>query len=117
MSEPSEHLEQARFVSWFKQTYPGVIIAAIPNGETRSKSAAGKLRAQGVYSGVWDLMVPEWFLWIEFKRVHSGALSKAQREYGQAMLAAGYYCIVAYGAEDAKEQIKKGARQSWERPW
>ena len=29
---PSEHLEQREFVRWFRQTYKGVRIFAIPNG-------------------------------------------------------------------------------------
>lgn len=116
MPDPSEHLEQARFVSWFRQTYPDTMIFAIPNGEARSKSAAGKLRAEGVMAGVWDLYVPAWYLWIEFKRVHTGTLSGAQREFGRTMLLYGYRCMVAYGAEDAKTQILEGPRESWGRP-
>lgn len=114
--EPSEHLEQARFVSWFRQTYPGVDIFAIPNGGARSKTAAGKLQAEGVMSGVWDLCVPGWFLWIEFKRVKKGTLSDEQRKFGKARMADGYRCMVAYGAEDAKRQIIDGPRESWARP-
>ena len=113
---PSEHVEQREFVSWFRQNYPGVDIFAIPNGGARGKAQAGKLRAEGVTSGVWDLMIPSWFLWIEFKRVHTGNLSKEQKEFGRARLADGYNCMVAYGAEDAKRQIVEGPRKSWGRP-
>ena len=116
MIETSEHLEQARFVSWFRKTYPGVDIFAIPNGGARGKSQAGKLRAEGVKKGVWDLFIPTWFLWIEFKRVKTGTLSKEQREFGEARLKDGYHCMVAYGAEDAKHQIINGPRESWGRP-
>ena len=45
---PTEHEEQREFVCWFKQTYKGVRIFAIPNGGLRGRAAAGKLKAEGV---------------------------------------------------------------------
>ena len=115
MSFRSEHIEQAEFVSWFRKTYPGTIIFAIPNGGARSKSQGARLRLQGVLAGVFDLMVPEWHLWIEMKR-QDGRLSPAQTAFGKAMLEAGYQCMVAYGCDDAIEQILNGPRDSWDRP-
>jgi len=48
MSEtiPSEHLEQVRFVSWFRRNYPDVRIFAVPNGGARSASTVAALKAE-----------------------------------------------------------------------
>ena len=57
---PTEHEEQREVVRWFRQTYKGVRIFAIPNGGARSPATAGRLKAEGVSSGVPDLFVPAW---------------------------------------------------------
>ena len=44
----SEHLEQREFVSWFRQTFPGVLIHAIPNGGKRGRAEALRLKVEGV---------------------------------------------------------------------
>lgn len=112
---PSEHWEQREFVSWWRKTQPDIIFA-IPNGGKRGPATAQKLRLEGVMPGVWDIFCPERYLWIEFKRRDQGTLSQAQREFGEAMLAAGYRCMVAWGCDDAIRQIQKGEREQWTRP-
>ena len=37
---PTEHEEQRELVRWFRQTWPGVRIHAIPNGGARSKGGS-----------------------------------------------------------------------------
>lgn len=106
----SEHLEQCRFVSWFRQSYRGVLIFAIPNGEARSRSAGTRLKAEGVTPGIPDLFVPAWMLWIEMKRTKGGSVSPAQREMMKYLSECGYQCIVAKGWEDAKCQVEALAR-------
>ena len=66
--------------------------------------------------GVWDLFCPDRRLWIEFKRSDSGRLSPEQREFGRTMLSLGYRCMVAWGCNDAIEQLLHGERESWARP-
>ena len=44
---PTEHEEQRDLVRWFRQTWPGVRIFAIPNGGARSPATAGRLKAEG----------------------------------------------------------------------
>lgn len=102
---PSEHFEQRELVRWFRQTFKGVRIFAIPNGGLRSLSAAAKLKAEGVSSGVPDLCVPAWRLWIEMKRVKGGALSEEQKDWLEYLESVKYWCIVGKGAEDAKRKI------------
>ena len=102
---PTEHEEQRELVRWFRQTWPGVRIHAIPNGGARSKATAGRLKAEGVVSGVPDLFVPAWRLWIEMKRVKGGSLSAEQKDWIQYLESVGYWVIVGKGADDAKRQI------------
>lgn len=102
---PSEHFEQRELVRWFRQTFKGVRIFAIPNGGLRSLSAAAKLKAEGVSSGVPDLCVPAWRLWIEMKRVKGGSLSAEQKDWIEYLEGVNYWCIVGKGAEDAQTKI------------
>ena len=101
----SEHLEQVRLVSWFRKTYPGVRVFAIPNGGGRSFSQGAVLKAEGVQAGVPDLFVPEWLLWLEMKREAGGVVSPVQRDWIQYLEGIGHRVIVGKGFEDAKRQI------------
>jgi hypothetical protein len=102
---PSEHVEQREVVKWFRQTWPGVVIFAIPNGGLRNPAAALRLKVEGVLPGVPDLFVPEWRLWIEMKRAKGGITSKEQREMLLYLRRVGYDAIVCAGAEQAKSMI------------
>ena len=101
----SEHLQQVRLVSWFRRTYPGVRVFAIPNGGARSGPQGALLKAEGVSPGVPDLFVPEWSLWVEMKREKGGTLSPAQSDWISYLDDCGYQCIIGHGFEDAKRQI------------
>jgi hypothetical protein len=102
---PTEHEEQRELVRWFHQTWPGVRIFAIPNGGARSKATAGRLKAEGVASGVPDLFIPAWRLWVEMKRTKGGSLSAEQKDWRAYLESVGYWVIVGKGADDAKQQI------------
>lgn len=102
---PSEHVEQRNFIRWFRLQYPSVRIFAIPNGEGRSKAAGGRLKAEGVVSGVPDLHVPAWSLWIEMKRQKGGRLSNSQKDWIAYLESIGHKVIVGYGFDDAHEKV------------
>ena len=102
---PTEHEEQREFVRWFRQTYVGVRIFAIPNGGGRSMAQGASLKAEGVTPGVPDLFVPAWSLWVEMKREAGGVASPVQRDWIQYLESIGHRVIVAHGFEDAKRQI------------
>lgn len=102
---PTEHEEQRELVRWFRQTWPGVRIFAIPNGGQRSIATAGRLKAEGVSSGVPDLFIPAWMLWVEMKRVKGGSLSAEQKDWINYLESVKFYCIVGKGADDAKAKI------------
>lgn len=101
----TEHEEQREFVSWFRQTFPGTRIFAIPNGGQRSITTAAKLKAEGVCRGVPDLFIPAWSLWVEMKRQKGGVLSEDQKDWLEYLKFNQYSCLVAKGCEDAKRQL------------
>lgn len=102
----TEHEEQRELVRWFRQTWPGVLIFAIPNGGQRSTATAGRLKAEGVMPGVPDLFVPAWALWVEMKRAKGGVVSPEQKRMIKALESVGYCVLVCRGCEDAKAQIE-----------
>lgn len=103
---PTEHEEQRELVRWFRQTWPGVRIFAIPNGGARSKATAARLKSEGVSSGVPDLFIPAWRLWVEMKRSKGGKLSQEQKNWIEYLESVENYVIVGKGANDACFQIQ-----------
>lgn len=101
----TEHEEQREFVKWFRQTWPEVLIHAIPNGGARSKATAGRLKAEGVVAGMPDLFIPAWLLWIEMKRTKGGSLSKEQKDCITYLKSEGHYVIVGRGDADARAKV------------
>ena len=101
----SEHLQQVRLVSWFRRTYPGVRVFAIPNGGHRGASQGASLKAEGVSPGVPDIFVPAWNLWVEMKRESGGIVSPVQKDWISYLESIGHRVIVGHGFEDAKRQI------------
>ena len=103
----TEHEEQRELVRWFRQTWPGVLIFAIPNGGQRSAATAGRMKAEGVVPGVPDLFVPACALWIEMKRAKGGVVSPEQKRMIKSLESVGYCVLVCRGADDAKAQIEQ----------
>ena len=103
---PTEHEEQRELVKWFRQSFDGIRIFAIPNGGARTITTAAKLKVEGVSAGVPDLYVPEWKLWIEMKRVKGGVVDKAQKDWHEYLTAIGDRVIVCRGADEAKRMIE-----------
>jgi len=102
---PSEHEEQAGLVTWFRSKFNGVLIYSIPNGDHRAISTGKKLKAEGVVSGVPDLHIPAWRLWVEMKRVKGGKISDDQMKMISYLESIGHKVIVGRGATDASRQI------------
>jgi hypothetical protein len=98
----TEHEEQREFVKWFRQTYSGVKIFAIPNGGYRGKTQAMKLKAEGVSKGVPDLFIPEFYLWVEMKRKKGSTTSPEQKEWLNYLNNVGYRAVVCKGCEEAQ---------------
>jgi hypothetical protein len=104
---PTEHFEQREVVKWFRQTYPGVRIFAIPNGGARGIAQAARLKAEGVSAGVPDLCIPAHSLWVEMKRRKGGTVSKDQKDWIEYLESAGHRVIVSRGADEAKAGISQ----------
>lgn len=104
--EPLEHDEQKDLVRWFRRSFPGVLIFAVPNGGKRGKREAMKLQAEGVVAGIPDLCIPEWGpLWIEMKRQKTGRVSKVQKEIHQELNGIGQTVLVCKGSAVAQSMI------------
>ena len=102
MNLKTESQEQSEFVKWFKATFPGVVLIAIPNGAITGARGKSKLKTQGMAPGTPDIFIPAWRLWIEFKRADGGKLSPEQIEMMAYLRSVGYFCEVAHGSEKGK---------------
>jgi len=90
---------------------------AIPNGGDRDQITAGKMKAEGVKSGVLDCFLPvarKGFhgLYIEMKKpgmqkAKNGGLSENQVEFGNFAVANGYKCVVCYTWIEAVNVLKE----------
>lgn len=113
---PTEHEEQCSLIAWAeaqKPTLPALdLLFAIPNGGHRRKAVAGKLRAEGVKSGVPDICLPvaaRGFhgLLIEMKRQHASPsdVSQAQQDWLRKLSEEGYCVRVCKGWEAARRVL------------
>lgn len=110
IKQASEHEEQRNFVRWFRMSYPGVRIMAIPNGGARNIATAARLKAEGVVAGVPDLFIPAWGLWVEMKRSKGGVASEKQKDWIEYLRDCGYSAIVCPGALTAIDTVKEFER-------
>ena len=109
----SEEAEQQIVIQWARMTsgrWPQLtLLHHIPNGGSRNKKEAIKLKRMGVLAGVADLHLPVarsgyHGLYIEMK-YGDGRLLKSQREFLKNAASEHNYCIVCYSAADAIEAI------------
>lgn len=112
----SESGNQQALLCWCNQNlikYPELKwLTAIPNGGYRDKITAGKLKAEGVKSGVPDLFLPirrSQFvaLWIEMKKPDVGKTSKEQDEWIAHLRSQGHWVSICFGWEAAKYMLVK----------
>ena len=102
---PHEHEEQKNFVKWFRMQYPRVRIFAVPNAAMRSVELASYLRAEGMTPGVPDLIVIEWKLLIEMKRIKGSVISDEQHGWREYAHRIGWNHIYGYGFDDARQKV------------
>jgi len=103
---PTEHWEQMQVVNWMRKN--GWTYFAVPNGGKRDKIAGAHLRAEGVQSGVPDLIcIAPVQCVIEMKKTKGGRLSESQKEWLYKFHNTGNWkCKVAHGHEEAIEFLK-----------
>lgn len=111
---PSEHAEQvvvAQWRDWQQSLTPALRwLHAIPNGGDRHPAVARKLKAEGVVSGVSDL------LWIRQSRGYSGIalemkkqdgrLKPDQKDYLEYVAGEGFFAVCAYSGDVAIELLR-----------
>ena len=113
MTVPSEHQEQKVLVSWFRIQYPNYLIFSVPNGGTRNKIEAKKLKDEGALAGIPDIVIctPGKTIFVEMKKRKGGTVSKAQKEIHSLLEDMGYDVIIGYGFSDAMEKIQCTLKQ------
>nr|DAH09667.1 MAG TPA: Nuclease [Caudoviricetes sp.] len=104
-----EATEQEAVIQWshyHMNRWPELdLLFHIPNGGSRNKAEAARLKAQGVKAGVCDLFLPVargryHGLFIEMKYGKNTA-TPAQKNFISAVTAQGYLARVAYSFEEA----------------
>ncbi len=111
-SEDTEQMQVISWARWNTARYPELaLLYHIPNGGSRNKAEAVKLKQMGVLAGVPDLCLPVpkgvyYGLYIEMKYA-DGRLEKTQREFLRAVARNRYFCVVCYGAEEAVNILKE----------
>jgi hypothetical protein len=110
----SEHDEQTTLFRWALFARPRhpelALLFAIPNGGQRHKAVAARMKAEGVRAGVPDLCLPVarggfHGLYLELKTA-AGTVSRAQRQWLQALAREGYRAEVCKGWQAAKAVIE-----------
>ena len=111
----SEDTEQINLILWATRNetrYPELQdLFHIPNGGSRNKQEAVKLKQMGVKAGVSDLQLPHpkgkyCGLFIEMK-FDKNMLTIQQRGFLQRMQRSGHFVAVCYGAGPAVEVLEK----------
>lgn len=111
---PTEGEEQATLFSWarmYENKYPQLKwMFHIPNEGKRSRTTGGRMRSEGMKSGVADIFLPapsgEYHgLFIELKRLRGGKRTEKQEEFIAAMNSAGYCACFCVGWMAAAEVI------------
>lgn len=117
---PTERQEQIAFLRWFKYEFREWIFA-IPNGACTNYVAGKKFNNEGRESGVPDLYVPKWNLWIEMKRkgwkqqknIKMGTTAYNQARWHKYLKEeCNHDVIIGVGFEDAKEKVLKFLKSS-----
>lgn len=109
----TEHSIQVAFFAWMAlEKHPDMKwVHAVPNGGERNAVVAGRMKAEGARTGIWDVFVPvrrgdTRGMYIEFKRPEhrarkNGGLSDAQLAFGAYAHSQGYRMKVAYTWREA----------------
>lgn len=102
----SEHEEQVKVINFCRKNWQLANVFAIPNGGKRSMVAAMRANAEGLSSGVPDLMIPcanahYHGLFIEMKKEKGGVVSATQKEWLSRLTSAGYKAVVCKGHQEA----------------
>ena len=105
---PHESWEQQSLVAELERLEPGILMEINPAaGMKLDKRMAATVKTLGYQAGTLDIFLPEHRVYIELKRQKGGSLSPEQKARIPRLEAAGYRVIVARGAVDAIEKLRK----------
>ena len=107
---PSEDREQEVFVSWVKLTHKDFLIFSIPNGGSRNKIEASKLKRTGLLAGIPDLIVlmpNKQIVFIEMKKRTGGKISPIQKTIIKIIEKLGFTVLIGYGFLDIKDKFEQ----------
>lgn len=111
-SEDTEQINVISWAGWQRNVYPELrLLHHCPNGGSRNKAEAVKLKQMGTMAGVPDLHIPVpkgtyCGLYIEMK-YDKGRVEESQKEFLRMAASYGNYCVVCYGAEEAIGILKE----------
>lgn len=111
-SEDTEQIAVIQWAQWNEGRYPELKwLHHIPNGGSRNRLEAVKLKQMGVKAGVSDLCLPYpkgmyCGLYIEMK-FGTNRQQDTQKEFLRDMAEAGHYVATCYSAEEAVQVIEK----------
>lgn len=111
ISESAEQITIFEWAAFCSGRRPELnLLFHVPNGGERSASEAGRFKAEGVKSGVPDLVLPVarsgyHGLYIELK-ASDGVVSDKQEEWIDMLKQQSYYAAVCYGADEAITTIE-----------
>jgi hypothetical protein len=100
---------QIDIVEWLRFKFPNLLFTSTQAGDRRSALGAIMMKRMGYCNGTPDLLIfraaKGWNgLMIELK-TGTGKVSQSQKDFAQKAENAGYKYIVAYGIDQAKDQI------------
>lgn len=105
-SEDTEQINVIQWAQWNVNSYPELKwLHHCPNGGSRNRAEAVKLKQMGVKAGVSDLHLPYpkgiyCGLYIEMK-FGEGRQQPSQKEFLKDMAAAGHFVVTCYSSEEA----------------
>ena len=104
----SEDYIQSLCFQWFWSTFPSLrrTLFAVPNGGSRNRAEASRMKATGTVAGVSDLIwvIPNRVIFIEMK-TETGTQSEEQKEFQAQTEARGHTYIVLRSFEAFKAYI------------
>ena len=116
LAGPLEGEEQQALFKWAEMLSVSLrpelrLLYHVPNGGSRNRTEAAKLKGEGVRAGVPDLCLPVsrggyHGLYIELKRISGGRVSPEQRKWLESLRQEGYMAVVCHGWDEARHTIE-----------
>ena len=111
-SEDTEQIQVMNWAHWHTGKYPELKwLHHIPNGGSRNRAEAAKLKEMGVKAGVSDLFLPcpkgiYCGMYVEMKYGNNRHTDR-QKEFLNDMAENGYFAVTCYSADDAIKAIEE----------